>query len=418
MPQKDLLSREEVLTRLNIKPGTLYAYVSRGLIRTVPIENGRRKLYVRTDVERVGSRKRGRDPRVATAESTMRWGEPVLCSSITEITTEGPVYRNRPAMELALSGVSFESVAQFLVTGVWQDRIGIWPALSLPDDVMLLVDAYAGHLAAADVGALFGMLAFALGMQGRGATEVADGGTTRGARQLIQAMVGCMGFLGPQRRFVTPNEDESIAAFLLRAAGGGQSQPDSMRIMNSALVLLADHELAPATFAARIAASTDADLFNCVATAIGSQEGSSTGTSTRNIETLLLPRVVTTDQERRLGLVREYGASLFGFNYPLYPAGDPRARLLLELISGLGSPSDETASLLEFLELARSGLEAYPGVAIALVALTRALGLPDGAAIAIWIISRTAGWAAHVLEQRTQAFLLRPRAKHIEVARM
>ncbi|WP_454825133.1 citrate synthase [Paraburkholderia xenovorans] len=348
----------------------------------------------------------------------MRWGEPVLCSSITEITTEGPVYRNRPAMELALSGVSFESVAQFLVTGVWQDRIGIWPALSLPDDVMLLVDAYAGHLAAADVGALFGMLAFALGMQGRGATEVADGGTTRGARQLIQAMVGCMGFLGPQRRFVTPNEDESIAAFLLRAAGGGQSQPDSMRIMNSALVLLADHELAPATFAARIAASTDADLFNCVATAIGSQEGSSTGTSTRNIETLLLPRVVTTDQERRLDLVREYGASLFGFNYPLYPAGDPRARLLLELISGLGSPSDETASLLEFLELARSGLEAYPGVAIALVALTRALGLPDGAAIAIWIISRTAGWAAHVLEQRTQAFLLRPRAKHIEVARM
>jgi len=60
----------------------------------------------------------------------------------------------------------------------------------------------------------------------------------------------------------------------------------------------------------------------------------------------------------------------------------------------------------------RRELDAHPWIALGLVTLARALGLPDGSATAIWIVSRTAGWVAHVLEQRTQAFLLRPRAKY------
>lgn len=99
--QKDLMTRNEVLETLNIKPGTLYAYVSRGIIKTAPHDDGRKSLYLRTDVERVSSRKRGRPSKSASAESTMHWGEPVIASAITQVTPGGPVYRNREAVGMA-----------------------------------------------------------------------------------------------------------------------------------------------------------------------------------------------------------------------------------------------------------------------------------------------------------------------------
>lgn len=67
---------------------------------------------------------------------------------------------------------------------------------------------------------------------------------------------------------------------------------------------------------------------------------------------------------------------------------------------------------LDFLERTRTELNAHPGLAPGLVTLARALGLPDGASTALWIVGRSTGWGAHVMEQRTQAFMLRPRAKY------
>ena len=412
MMQKDLMTREEVLARLNIKSATLYSYVSRGLIKTAPHDDGRKSLYMRSDVERVGSRKRGRPPRQVAAESTMRWGEPIISSSITQITAQGPMYRNRSAVGLATAGASFESVAQLLITGVWQDSISAWPVIETPADVLPLLDTYAGTLASNDMGNVLGIVALAMGMCGRGQAEISDGNSVQAARLVIQSMVGCIGFLGPTRRFVRRDPGESLAAYILRAASGAASA-DALRAMNGALTVLADNELAPATFAARIAASTNADLFNCVAAAIGSHVGFSTGTATQKIESLLLQNAGAHSLESRLNLVREYGASLFGFNHPLYPDGDARADLILQLMRETPSATRETTETLDFLALAREKLGTHPGVAIALVTLARGLGLPDGSATAIWIISRTAGWVAHALEQRTQAFLLRPRAKFV-----
>jgi citrate synthase len=417
MTTRDLMTREEVLARLNIKPATLYSYVSRGLIGTAPHDDGRRSLYVRTDVERVGSRKRGRMPKAASAESTMRWGEPVLASAITHITPEGPLYRNRSAVDMAKAGSSFESVSQLLMTGVWQDGVTSWGALDTPQTVLPLFDAYAGKLDGDDIANLLGMVPLALGMQGRGAAEISDGSAVQAARVIMQTMAGCLGFLSNERAFVMRERGESLAAYLLRAAGGNCT-PDAIFAVNGALTVLADNELAPATFAARVAASTNADLYNCVAAAIGSHVGFSTGTATEKVEILLLRDISNPDTAPRLQMVREFGASLFGFNHPLYPEGDVRANLILEQVRALQHATPDTTPTLEFLALADDKLSMRPGVAIALVVLARALGLPDGTATAIWIISRTAGWVAHVLEQRAQAFLLRPRAKYIAGLRM
>ncbi|MDM8359510.1 citrate synthase [Pandoraea communis] len=418
--QNDLMTRDEVLAVLDIKPATLYAYVSRGLIRARPHEDGRKSLYLRRDVERLATRKRGRAPTGAVAESTMRFGDPVLHSAITQITPHGPRYRNRLAIDLAGGGASFESVVHLLMTGIWQDSIAEWPMQDTPPDVLRFLSTYDGEVASADIGNLLGMVPFALAMHGRGARELADGAAVQAARMMLHCMAGCVGFLGPQHRFVARVEGDNVAGHILRAAGNAPT-PAKLRATNAALVLLADNELAPATFSARIAASTHADLFSCVAAAIGSHIGFSTGTSTEKIETLLLCEPFNA-LDTRVDRVREYGASLFGFNHPLYPGGDARADLMMQMArrlmdeTGKGAMNaaarENTRLTLDFLERMRSELNAHPGLAPGLVTLARALGLPDGASTALWIVGRSAGWVAHVMEQRTQAFMLRPRAKY------
>ncbi|TDN70015.1 citrate synthase family protein [Paraburkholderia sp. BL10I2N1] len=409
---KDLLTRSEVLELLNIKAGTLYAYVSRGLIKTAPHPDGRKSLYFRTDVDRVRSRKRGRPPQIAAAESTMHWGAPVVASAITQIAEAGPSYRTRSAVEMARVGVSFESVAQLLMTGMWQDNFAAWPAIDTPEDVKQMIDHYQASQVATDIGNLLGMVTFALGMRGRGPAEIADGASVPAARLLMQTMAGCLGFLQTSRRFAARQAFESLPAFILRVSGVDAS-PEALRALNGAMVVLADNELAPATFAARIAASTNADLFNCVAAAIGSHLGFSTGTATLKVESALLQTTSAKDLAQRKSLVKEYGASLFGFNHPMYPGGDPRADVILDLVRALPKLDVDTRNTLAFLDELRAQQQAHPGVAIALVTLARALGMPDGSATAIWVLSRTSGWVAHVLEQRTMGFLLRPRAKYI-----
>ncbi|SOE93047.1 citrate synthase [Burkholderia sp. D7] len=410
--QKDLMTRSEVLEILNIKQGTLYAYVSRGFIKTAPHPDGRRSLYFRADVERVRSRKRGRPPQSATAESTMHWGAPVITSAITQITAGGPIYRNRSAVDMARAGVAFESVAQLLFTGMWQDNFASWSSIDTPQDVQRLLQSYPDGLRSNDIGNLLGMVTLALGMRERGTAEISDGTTVTAARLLIQTMAGCLGCLQTKGRFAVRRPLEGLAAFILRASRVEPS-PEALRALNGAMIVLADNELAPATFAARIAASTNADLFNCVAAAIGSHVGFSTGTATQKVEIALLQSTTAKDLAQRMPLVQEYGASLFGFNHPMYPDGDPRADVILELVAALPKLGAGTRNTLEFLANARAGLKAHPGLAIAMVTLSRALGMPDGSATAIWILSRTAGWVAHILEQRTQAFLLRPRAKFV-----
>ncbi|BAN27627.1 citrate synthase [Caballeronia insecticola] len=413
----DVLTCEEALARLNIKAATLYAYVSRGLIRATPAEDGRKRLYLRRDIERLAARKRGRPPTGAVAESTLRLGDPVLHSAITQVTPHGPRYRNRLAVDLANSGAAFESVVHLLATGVWQSGLAVWSPLATPPDVLRSLSVYEGRVVSGDIGALLGMVPFALAMQGRGTREIADGGAVQAARLMLQSMAGCIGFLGPEQAFCPRADNESIAGQILRAAGAAVTA-DTLRAINTALVVLADNELAPATFSARVAASTNADIFSCVAAAIGSHIGFSTGTGTEKVETLLLCEPWS-ELDSRVERVREYGASLFGFNHPLYPGGDPRADLMLQTAEHIAAQRDSAPAArkrarvtLAFLERMRRELDAHPGVSLGLVTLARALGMPDGSATAIWIVSRTAGWVAHVMEQRTQAFLLRPRAKY------
>jgi citrate synthase len=101
----DALDARQAAALLGVKLPTLYAYVSRGLLHSSPGAGGRARRYARRDVERL------RERRGLRAGEALRWGEPILETSITEMTPQGPRYRGHSAVELARAGVPFESVA-------------------------------------------------------------------------------------------------------------------------------------------------------------------------------------------------------------------------------------------------------------------------------------------------------------------
>ncbi len=121
-----LLSADEAAALLGVKLPTLYAYVSRGLVRSGPAERGRARRYRRADLERLRARRGARRRRGAEAARALHWGEPVLESSITELTADGPVYRGHSALALAAADTAFESVAELLWTGAVSDARVLW----------------------------------------------------------------------------------------------------------------------------------------------------------------------------------------------------------------------------------------------------------------------------------------------------
>ncbi|WP_240756310.1 citrate/2-methylcitrate synthase [Pandoraea sp. XY-2] len=327
----------------------------------------------------------------------------------------GPVYRNRRALDLAQAGAPFEVVTHFLITGVWQDTQADWPLAEIPPDTAALLASHAKSVTPDDIGNLMAMVALSLGMRARDRAEMADGTTVQMARTMLHAFTGCLGFLSTRGRYCARKPGESLAAWALRASGA-PTTPNAVQAFNAALVVVADHELAPATFAARVAASIDAGLCNCIAAAISAHVGYSTGAVTDRVETQLFDEPHGGVSNARLELARTRGASLFGFNHPLYPKGDPRAEWILSLASQCGDNEPALRKTLRCLERLRDEDGMTPGLALALVPLTRALQMPPGSATALWILGRTAGWCAHVVEQRMQSFMLRPRAKYIAAA--
>lgn len=391
------LSAQEAAEALGVKPQTLYAYASRGLLRR--LGEGKRRRYLLEDVERLRTRQRARSGHGPVAAAALRFGEPVLDSRITGIDERGPLYRGRPAVELAAAGVSFESVAQLLWTGELPTDTPAWSALEAPargwgnqrtslEDLLLALPtltlaAPERHTRARDAELLL---------------------APRLVRSLAQLLV-------PES---ARRAAGSVAELLAR---GCKAPPKpARRALDLALVLLADHELNASSFAARIAASTDANLLACVTAALATLSGPRHGGACDRVEALLDEAATLTRPQNVIEKRAQRGDPLPGFGHPLYPQGDPRARLLLEQAQTLArrsaalqkrlAPAFALAKVMQ-----RQGLPAT--VDFGLVALTRALELEPGAAALLFALGRSAGWIAHVLEQRESEAVLRPRARYL-----
>ena len=411
LPERDYLSREEVTRVLNIRAQTLYAYVSRGWIRSVSRPGTKLKLYSREDVERILERIRARRGHGAVAAAAMRWGDPIIRSAITEITADGPKYRGRLALDLARGGHPFESVAELLWSGIAFDEPIAWEATPPPFPPGELIDRVGVEQPQSQLLPSMALLTIALGMsRGVPSERIKQGTALIAARQLIRALTGCFGFLGRRPAYVPPQPGDAVAASIARACGIAASA-EAVAAIDAALILSADHELAPSTFAARVAASTSADLHSAVSSALCTHSGTQQGRSCDRLEELLGSVDNPAALRRRLDALQRSGAKLTGFNHPFYPRGDPRSEYLVELARSVRRPGRRAVLAFRLLDDARDRLQSRPSIEAALVVLACALGLPQGAAGGLFALGRCAGWVAHILEQRMYGFMLRPRAQ-------
>uniref|UniRef100_UPI0039F0C0BE citrate/2-methylcitrate synthase n=1 Tax=Bordetella sputigena TaxID=1416810 RepID=UPI0039F0C0BE len=408
-----LVDARTAIERLGIKMQTLYAYVSRGWIRVVPAVGGKGNLYYAEDLEALGARGRARSTTGAGGERMIRWGgNAVMQTSITAIGPDGPRYRGKSAADLVRAHRTFEECTELLWNGILPDAPVVWQPARPGAGFQALADGITQVAARNQSRRLLSVAVEAYAASLGRNPELTLGAPTLAARQLTQAMAAATGLLAARPSFVLDDAPRAIAAVL---AGnlGIKATPAHVRILDAALILSADNELAPATFAARIAASAGADLFSCVTTALGAFEGMLTGLGCEQAEAALA-QAKTADAylEHLKGLLARK-SPVPGYGHPLYPEGDPRATLLLELAREIGPAGARGRTALKCVDRAHEELGLKANLPMALAVLCAVLATPAGAPGALMSVGRAAGWVAHALEQRLAGFLVRPRARYI-----
>jgi citrate synthase len=215
-----------------------------------------------------------------------------------------------------------------------------------------------------------------------------------------------------------PPSKEHATRIAVTLTSSLRARPSAAQVMNvdRALVLCAEHELNASTFAARIAASAGADLYACLGAAVHTMSGSAHGGMCERVEALLASTGKARNATHTVRAWLARGEALPGFGHPLYPAGDPRAALLIELARAHGARTEAARTAFALLEAMQRGGHPAPNLDAGLVTLCTCLELPRGAAATIFAVGRTAGWVAHTLEQRAAGYLLRPRARYVGAA--
>jgi citrate synthase len=388
------LTTAEAARRLGVKPATLYAYVSRGLVTRERAADGRTSTFDPAEIDRLarpGRPRRGRRPAA----------ELVMPSSLTAIDRGLPWYRGLAVPDLAGTH-SFEEVAAWLWTGRFPGPGRAWRA----GDAAL--EAGRSAQAALPPAALplerIRVIAAALAAGDELRLELHPAAVTGAGRALIAGLVDCLPRPGPAP------VGAAIAARLWAGLSPLDPDPGLVATLDTALVLLADHELAASTVAARVAASVRADPYAVVSAGLATVSGTLHGGASLGIEALLSEIDLPDRAASVVGARLRRGERLRGFGHRLYPDGDPRARVLLDRLRDMAAGAPRLAVVEALLEATgRRGLP-EPNVDLALAALANVTSMVRGAGEAIFAVARTAGWIAHALEEYDRDTPIRPRA--------
>lgn len=367
---------------LGVTVPTLYAYVSRGLVQSIPGMSGRERQYSMAGLRRLrASRAKTRD----TSPGLVPLPFAGIDTQIAEVSAGTLYYRGQNAVHLATSK-SVGDVAALLWQGsvkrapeLFSERLELpvmWCEIARTTEQLSRLDAFQIALpiaAEADPGAY----------------HLSPEGAARTGARILHLLTDVASFGQTTSR-------SGIAETLQRA--WAPKSPRVAEVIRSAVILCADHQASLTTNVARTIAAAGASPYSVVGGALAATQGVRYGGVSGRIVALLSQVERPADAVSVIQSRLQRGEEVPGFGHPLYPGGDPRAEALLSGVRNLAGSRRETKRIDAIVEAADSILGEAPTLDFALVAMAKALDLPDDAGLTIFAIGRSIGWIGHAIQ--------------------